>query len=302
MEVRNISTNELESLTNDHIFVKIMSENSFNSIKSVLDASHMIAFLPYNNMIYTDGIYYGIPADQVERISDIVETITNMQDPDVPGSLANQIRQLQQSGISITSDVESIINISYNIDNTGITYNIGLSYDVTPRTEFLELYDKLYGDGDGSISYITKSKIEELLIADNAKETLDTLEEISKWIQEHPDQYSYIIDDIESLQDDIEYTYNITKGLAYDLSRLDIDELITVEVNAAANKIESITVNNIMQEITEINDEYKKNVNINIPITSIYDENTQAILEIKNNTAYINKHDMAADTWITITN
>lgn len=339
MNVQTITTDQLQSLVSGHTFVKIMSEQSFNSVKNIIDNSHMIAFLQYCNMIYVDGIYYGIPSEQIEQIRTNTENIRNMQDPEYDGSLAYQISKLEER-ISYNSEVisnitegeNSIYNqlndaveeltnkinssktsiqslstdvvISYESSYNGTSYSISLAYDITPKQEFIELYERLYGDKNqsGSIAYISKEILKNELIPEDAQEALDTLEEISKWIQEHPDQYTYIIDDITTLQEDVETTYQGLQDLAYDLSRLNIDELITVEVNAAANKIESISVNDEIQNIYEYDENNKKNVNINIPITSIYDTNTGKLLDITDNTAYIDAHDVLKDTWIILSN
>ena len=333
MDARTITVDELQGLTLSHVFVKILSETSFNTVRTIIDTSHMIAFLEYSNTIYVDGVFYGIPADQIDKIRQNTEDISYMQDPEKEGSLAYQISILEGRLDEVTTGDDSIYNqlheaveninnrisaisssyisikanpasedliVSYENTGYGFAYTLSLSYNITPRDEFNELYEKLYGDitDDGSIAYISKQVLESELIPDDAKEALDTLQEISKWIQDHPDEYSYIIHDIETLQEDISTTYDAVDKLAYDVSRLNIDELITVEVNAAANKIESITVNNVMQEIYELNDEYKKNVNINIPITYIYDENTKSMSRIENNIAYIEQHDVLKDTWI----
>lgn len=337
MNTRTINVDELQNLTLSHVFVKILSEISFDNIRSIIDTSHMIAFLEYSNTIYVDGIFYGIPADQIDKIRENTEAISYMQDPEREGSLAyqisilenkldevtigdnsiynqlhdaiedinNRISTISSSYISIKSnpDNEDLI-LSYENTGYGFAYILSLSYNITHRDEFNALYERLYGEvtEDGSIAYISRQILESTLIPEDAKEALDTLQEISNWIQYHPDEYSYIIHDIETLQEDVSTTYEAVDKLAYDVSRLNIDELITVEVNAAANKIESITVNNVMQEIYELSDDYKKNVNINIPITYIYDENTNSITRIENNIAYIEQHDVLKDIWIVLAN
>lgn len=339
MNVQTITSNQLQSLVSGHTFVKIMSERSFNNVQNIIDSSHMIAFLQYCNMIYVDGIYYGLPSEQIEQIRTNTENIRNMQDPEYDGSLAYQISKLEErisynkevlseltegensiynrlddaideinkkiqlsstSLMSLTSD----IIVSYENTAEGTAYSLNLAYQMTPRSEFTELYERLYSDKsqEGSISYIAREILKNEIIPEDAKEALDTLEEISKWIQEHPDEYSHIIDDIETLQEDVETTYNGLQDLAYDMSRLNIDELITVEVNAAANKIESVSVNNVIQDIYEYDENNKKNVNINIPITSIYDVNNSKTLDIVDNVAYIDEHDVLKDTWIVLTN
>lgn len=339
MNVQTITSDQLQSLVSGHTFVKIMSERSFNNVQNIIDSSHMIAFLQYCNMIYVDGIYYGLPSEQIEQIRTNTENIRNMQDPEYDGSLAYQINRLEErvsynkevlseltegensiynrlddaideinkkiqlSSTSLMS-LSSDIIVSYENTAEGTTYSLNLAYSMTPRSEFTELYERLYSDKsqEGSISYIAREILKNEIIPEDAKEALDTLEEISRWIQDHPDEYSHIIDDIETLQEDVETTYNGLQDLAYDMSRLNIDELITVEVNAAANKIESVSVNNVIQDIYEYDENNKKNVNINIPITSIYDINNGKALDIVDNVAYIDEHDVLKDTWIVLAN
>ena len=59
----------------------------------------------------------------------------------------------------------------------------------------------LVGEDTGkSVSEIVTAKVAELLIPENASESLDTLQEIAQWIQDHPENASAMNDSITVLE------------------------------------------------------------------------------------------------------
>lgn len=59
----------------------------------------------------------------------------------------------------------------------------------------------LVGDDTGkSVAEIVTEKVAELLIPENASESLDTLQEIAQWIQDHPEDASAMNDSIAVLE------------------------------------------------------------------------------------------------------
>ena len=59
-------------------------------------------------------------------------------------------------------------------------------------------------DTGKSVATIAAEKVAELLIPENAKESLDTLQEIADWIQDHPDDIASINSSISNLQDQVD--------------------------------------------------------------------------------------------------
>lgn len=82
-------------------------------------------------------------------------------------------------------------------------------------------------DTGKSVATIAAEKVAELLIPSTAKESLDTLQEIADWIQNHPDDASQMSSDISVLQGqvaDLEELLNgdgSTDGLAARVSNLE---------------------------------------------------------------------------------
>ena len=83
-------------------------------------------------------------------------------------------------------------------------------YPLADGFEFLVDGEKyVFGISDGQATYTRvqslsgsiKTVIEELLIPENAKESLDTLEEISAWIQNHPEDAASMNAKIVALQE-----------------------------------------------------------------------------------------------------
>ena len=64
--------------------------------------------------------------------------------------------------------------------------------------------DTLVGEDDNkSVATIVTERVAELLIPENADESLDTLEEIAAWIQDHPGSVAEMNSDILQLQSDV---------------------------------------------------------------------------------------------------
>jgi hypothetical protein len=104
-------------------------------------------------------------------------------------------------------------------------------------------------DVDKSVAQITSEKVAELLIPDNAKESLDTLEEIAAWIQSHPDDAAAMNQSIS----DLTTVVNGDNGLVTRVTNLenavgDLTEITTnfVTVQSALTDLNS--------SVTEIND------------------------------------------------
>ena len=227
---------------------------------------------------------------------------------DVDDILA-QIEEIARRTTTVTSvelDNEHrglTLSYSYSESFDTVSYVLGLTHDFLPTDIFNETYEKLYNPASyASIAYIAREVLAYELIPAYAHETLDTLEEISYWIQNHPDEYNYVLSNIDILHDNISYINNeldetVEGSLAYNVAQLDIDKLITVKVDAEANKIESITVNNELQDIYELDEDHKKNVNIQVPITAIYDNTRTEFSYINPEThvAYIGLHKYDTD-------
>lgn len=227
---------------------------------------------------------------------------------DVDDILA-QIEEIARRTTTVTSvelDNEHrglTLSYSYSESFDTVSYVLGLTHDFLPTDVFNETYEKLYNPASyASIAYIAREVLAYELIPAYAHETLDTLEEISYWIQNHPDEYNYVLSNIDILHDNISYINNeldetVEGSLAYNVAQLDIDKLITVKVDAEANKIESITVNNELQDIYELDEDHKKNVNIQVPITAIYDNTRTEFSYINPEThvAYIGLHKYDTD-------
>lgn len=83
-------------------------------------------------------------------------------------------------------------------------------------SDLQEVTTTLVGDDEGqSVAEIVTAKVAELLIPENADESLDTLQEIAQWIQDHPDDASAMNESITVLEgrvDDLEELLNGANG------------------------------------------------------------------------------------------
>lgn len=67
-------------------------------------------------------------------------------------------------------------------------------------------------DANKSVATIVAEKVAELLIPENAKEDLDTLQEIADWIQDHPDDAAAMNSNITILQDKVSNLEDLLNG------------------------------------------------------------------------------------------
>lgn len=114
-------------------------------------------------------------------------------------------------------------------------------------------------DTNKSVATIVTEKVAELLIADNPKADLDTLEEIAQWIQDHPDDAAAMNSDISVLQtkvanlEDLMNGTEQTDGLEARVSSLEtvVGTFIPVE-----NKYENVSsaISYLNSSVTEMND------------------------------------------------
>lgn len=101
-------------------------------------------------------------------------------------------------------------------------------------------------DADKSVRTIANEEIAAQLIADNAKESLDTLTEIAAWIQSHPDDAAAMNADIEALETAIG-TVKTDAAAATGLHK-DIDDLgtrVTALETAETDTYTAITTDEI---------------------------------------------------------
>ena len=91
-----------------------------------------------------------------------------------------------------------------------------------------------------SLSGSIKTVIEELLIPENAKESLDTLEEISAWIQNHPEDAASMNAKIVALQESAHTHEN--KGVLDGITAEKVAAWDAAEANASAYTDSAITI------------------------------------------------------------
>lgn len=121
----------------------------------------------------------------------------------------------------------------------------------------------LIGTGEGSVKQIATATIAELLIPENAKESLDTLQEIANWIQSHPDDASAMQNGITSLNSKVskleEVLYDqkdpsndqiiIKKGVVSNLN--DLTAQVTKNTTSITEISELLEKSIIWQDMTE---------------------------------------------------
>ena len=122
-------------------------------------------------------------------------------------------------------------------------------YPLADGFEFLVDGEKyVFGISDGQATYTRvqsfsgsiKTVIEELLIPENAKESLDTLEEISAWIQNHPEDAALMNAQIVALQESAHTHEN--KGVLDGITAEKVAAWDAAEANASAYTDSAITV------------------------------------------------------------
>lgn len=85
-------------------------------------------------------------------------------------------------------------------ENGATTYTVSLS-DVASAAKVAKLIGE---DADKSVRTIANEELAKQLIAEGAAESLDTLQEIAQWIQEHPGDAAAMNTAIEQLQKDVD--------------------------------------------------------------------------------------------------
>ena len=91
-------------------------------------------------------------------------------------------------------------------------------------------------DEDKSVATIAAEQVAELLIPQNAKESLNTLQEIAQWIQDHPDDASQMSSDIQILQTQVGTLDDIING-----TELDPDSGLVARVGALEDTVGTFT-------------------------------------------------------------
>ena len=99
-------------------------------------------------------------------------------------------------------------------DGTWATVEAQLSAeDRQTISDLQEVTSTLVGEDDGmSVAEIVTAKVAELLIPENADESLDTLQEIATWIQTHPDDAAEMNSDIVLLQEKVGALEDLLNG------------------------------------------------------------------------------------------
>ena len=122
-------------------------------------------------------------------------------------------------------------------------------YPLADGFEFLVDGEKyVFGISDGQATYTRvqslsgsiKTVIEELLIPENAKESLDTIEEISAWIQNHPEDAASMNAKIVALQESAHTHEN--KGVLDGITAEKVAAWDAAEANASAYTDSAITI------------------------------------------------------------
>lgn len=146
-------------------------------------------------------------------------------------------------------------------DGTWATVTAELSpQDQADISELQTQVATLIGDDeDKSVAEIVAEKVAELLIPENASESLDTLQEIADWIQDHPNDVAEINSDISILQtkvatleDAINGTENLD-GLEERVSSLESTMGTFVSVPGSYLDVGS-AITYLNTSVTEIND------------------------------------------------
>ena len=114
-------------------------------------------------------------------------------------------------------------------------------------------------DTNKSVATIVTEKVAELLIADNPKADLDTLEEIAQWIQDHPDDAAAMNSNISVLQTkvaNLEDLINGTEQVNGLEARVSSLETTMGTFTPVANKYVDVgsAISYLNNSVTEIND------------------------------------------------
>lgn len=137
------------------------------------------------------------------------------------GNIVNQLSLAIAANATVVVGDNNHINVSYQatVDETDPNTGDPISYkppyifrvegnDIASASSLSELTTKintLFGNTNNkSIQQIIDEELADKLIPDNAKESLDTLQEIANWIQDHPDSVTAINTALTSLRNDLD--------------------------------------------------------------------------------------------------
>lgn len=175
----------------DKFLIKIGGPSKWTQeVISNVDENGLIAFLPWKNQVYVDGVYYGIEPSQIAQIEQYaLEAKTVLK-------LANEANHLRLSSVT-------------NETTGATTYTLGEN-DIASAQELRDVSNLVNtlvdNDSNKSVRDIAMDVLVEQLIPESASESFDTLKEIAEWIQSHPsDAYqmnvsiSWLNDTIENL-------------------------------------------------------------------------------------------------------
>ena len=84
--------------------------------------------------------------------------------------------------------------------------------DIQAIQDLQSQVDTLIGDNPADEGKSVREILADVLVPENAKKSLDTLEEIAAWIQDHPDDVASINADIQDLQSRVSDLEGIING------------------------------------------------------------------------------------------
>ena len=185
----------------------------------------------------------------VEMIAD-AETSATYDDTEVRGLIAQEKTDREGAISGLKSELEGKINAKVEQDayDTKVGELVaederlaGLIGDNADAIDGINTtIDTLVGEDTGkSVRTIANEELAAQLIAEGAKESLDTLQEIAAWIQEHPDDASAMNATIEALEAKVDTgDQTVSAYVTAAINALKIGDYATVEaLNAAVERI-----------------------------------------------------------------
>lgn len=182
---------------------RIIVNKHYPSFQEITDAVFDTKFghgeIIISNEVGFEGLYIKNQAGKVVKVTGISSTDNpgGSTPDDVKDFLKEYLETYYWTG---TYTKEYIDDYVKNIDG-------GLSEEEIKEivsSETLELttkVDNLIGDDDNkTVREITIEELTNVLVTENAKESLDTLKEIADWIQKHPDDAAAMAKDISDLK------------------------------------------------------------------------------------------------------
>lgn len=171
---------------------------------------------------------------------------------------------------------------------------------------------KLIGnDADKSVRTIANEELAAQLIGENAKESLDTLQEIAAWIQSHPDDASAMNDAIVALQNKVDTgDKNVSAYVADAIAALSIgDYAKAADLTALAGRVGNLEtesakhalkteVEAVSTSLTEYKDAHKDDYT-NAQIDAAIKVNTDAIAKLNDTYATDAELDAAIEAEVT---